>query len=113
MTFAPIAILPLPKPALGQACNGCGYCCTVQPCRLAEELLNCHVGPCIALEHEDGRTYCGLVRRPLVHLFKAQRPDITLTPEEANAPSPVGDEIATDVAKALGVGRGCDADDPF
>ena len=51
----------LKKPAAGEPCNGCGYCCTEQLCQLAVEFLGCSTGPCLALEERGGRTLCGLV----------------------------------------------------
>ena len=89
----------LPKPHKGDACNGCGMCCTVQPCALAVEFLGCSEGPCIALEHADGRTYCGLVRRP-VHYLLGQ-----------NAPPSATGPLQAHLAGMLGLGHGCDSDD--
>lgn len=101
----------LAKPNFGQACNGCGYCCEVQPCELAQKFLQCTVGPCVGLEMQDGRTFCGLVRNPLAYLFKAAHPS-------ANAPllgpAPAleqGYRLSVGFASALGLGKGCDADD--
>ena len=87
------------KPRMGDPCNGCGLCCTVQPCALAEDLLNCHEGPCVALEHEDGRTYCGLVRRP-VHYMLGK-----------HAPLSATGHLQVHIANMLGIGRGCCTDD--
>lgn len=69
-----LPITGLRKPPKGQMCSGCGYCCTAQPCALAVELLSCVEGPCVALEQDDGRTFCGLVRRPVHYLLKQQAP---------------------------------------
>lgn len=106
------AMLPrLPKPAFNQPCNGCGYCCTVEPCQLAQEFLRCDTGPCVALEAYEGRTICGLVRNPLAYLFWAVHPE-THSPALTEAPEhPEGHALSAELAQALGVGRGCDSED--
>ena len=83
------------KPRLGEPCNGCGMCCRMVPCELAREMLGAPIGkPCPALESEDGRYWCGLVRDPVRWLG---------IPEW-------GKEYTADmIATALGVGRGCDS----
>lgn len=101
----------LPKPRFGEPCNGCGYCCTVQPCQLAQEFLNCSEGPCVALEARDGRTVCGLVRNPLGYIFKAAHPDQDVPVLDEAPDLEAGRQLSTDLANALGVGRGCDTDD--
>lgn len=101
----------LPKPTLGDACNGCGYCCTTEPCSLAQEFLRCTRGPCVALEAADGKAVCGLVRNPLGYLYQAARPGEA---SFALAPAPAvhaGHQLAVEIAAALGIGKGCDADD--
>lgn len=87
------------KPARGARCNGCGMCCAVEPCRLAAELLNCTKGPCIALERDETRTYCGLVRRPAHYMFGQDVPE-----------SETG-RFSVMLASMLGIGTECDADD--
>lgn len=94
-----IPITNLPKPKRGEACNGCGLCCATEPCRLANEFLDCHTGKCVALEIENGRTYCGLVRRPAHYIFGED------VPEKDTA------FFSATVAGALGLGMGCDSDD--
>jgi hypothetical protein len=89
----------LTKPARTASCNGCGYCCTTEPCGLAAELLKCTTGPCVALEVESGRTFCGLVRRPVHYLLKRD-----VSPAVSGA-------LSVDVAAMLGLGLGCDAAD--
>lgn len=88
----------LRKPKFGVACNGCGYCCSTQPCALATNLIGALRGPCPALEQADGRTYCGLVRRPSHYLA-----------ERAALEAPA--EVSVLLASMLGLGLGCDADD--
>lgn len=100
-----------PKPRLGEACNGCGYCCTVEPCLLAKEFLHCITGPCYALESSAGRSRCGLVRNPLGYLFKAANPTAEVDLLAAPAELEEGYRLSVAFAAALGVGQGCDAED--
>lgn len=87
-----------PKPAFGQACNGCGYCCAAEPCGIALEYISPHLaGPCPALEFEDGRFHCGMVRRPGLYM--------SLPNDWADA------FLGPLFARMLGVGKGCCADD--
>lgn len=54
------------KPALDQACNGCGVCCAAEPCPVSLTLLWPHQAPCRALiwhEHKQ-RYFCGMVSDP-------------------------------------------------
>jgi len=55
-----------PKPALGEACNGCGVCCAAEPCPVSLTLLWPHQAPCRALMWSDaGQRYlCGMVSDP-------------------------------------------------
>lgn len=106
----PTGTLPA-KPLKGEACNGCGYCCSVSPCALAEEFLNCTAGPCVALEYSEGRSLCGLARNPLGYLFKAAHPAEEVAVLDAAPAIPAGQELSAQIAQALGIGKGCDADD--
>ncbi|WP_155633130.1 hypothetical protein [Burkholderia stagnalis] len=99
------------KPKFGESCNGCGYCCTVGPCMLAQEFLHCMTGPCVALEVQDGRTVCGLVRNPLGYLFQAAHPAESVSVLEAPPSIDLGHRLSVEFAAALGLGEGCDADD--
>lgn len=101
----------LPKPRFGAPCNGCGYCCTAQPCALAEEFLKCSAGPCVALERQGERTTCGLVRNPLGYLFKAAHPDVEVPVLDAPLVSDEGARLSGEIARVLGVGLGCDSSD--
>lgn len=91
--------LNLAKPPKGATCNGCGMCCTVEPCQLAQDALNCHEGPCKALEVEDGHTVCGLVKRPAWYMFGE------------DVPASETGWLSVMFANALGLGVGCDSDD--
>ena len=87
----------IPKPAFGAPCNGCGWCCWATACAIAiQHFAGARADePCPALEFEDGRSRCGLVRRPGHYL---------------GLPHAWADEhLGATVAELLGVGRGCDA----
>ncbi|WP_131815895.1 hypothetical protein [Pseudomonas fluorescens] len=99
------------KPKIGAACNGCGYCCTVEPCMLAQEFLHCENGPCDALEAVEGKAICGLVRNPLGYLYKAAHPEADVSVLDAAPNIQKGHELSVEFAAALGVGQGCDAAD--
>ena len=55
-----------PKPALGEACNGCGLCCLHEPCPVGILVSLKRRGACRALEWADGqrRYRCGMLDRP-------------------------------------------------
>ena len=59
------AAAPL-KPALGQACNGCGVCCAAEPCPLGVLVSRRRTGSCKALLwNPAGQRYvCGLLSEP-------------------------------------------------
>jgi hypothetical protein len=54
------------KPALGEACNGCGLCCLVETCSLGRLLFLQKKGPCPALLWISDCSYyrCGLLYNP-------------------------------------------------
>lgn len=52
------------KPAVGEACNGCGVCCALETCPLALLRFRQRRGPCPALEWNGERYRCGLLLRP-------------------------------------------------
>ena len=56
------------KPLKGQPCNGCGLCCLMVPCPVADHFLNVSTGSCPALEFEDGRYWCGILRNAHKHI---------------------------------------------
>jgi hypothetical protein len=82
----------IPKPRHGMACNGCGLCCTLEPCGIAKALLGDIPGPCPILVYQDGKYRCGYV----------------LMEAEARAIKPDFEPLITN---ALGIGKGCDAED--
>lgn len=55
-------ITVLEKSAFGEPCNGCGLCCKMERCAIADMLIGEGPGPCPALEFEEGRYWCGIVR---------------------------------------------------
>lgn len=75
------------KPRFGAPCNGCGYCCAAEQCHLSLEIFGAVGAPCPAMQFEGGRFYCGVLR---------DSPPM----------------IQPTIAFLLGIGRGCDADDP-
>jgi hypothetical protein len=85
------------KPREGEPCNGCGFCCAAETCKVARSLLNAYEAPCPAMEFDAGRFWCGLVRDPAKYL---------------GAPAWGNDLLRPTVERVLGVGRGCDATDP-
>lgn len=78
---------------------------------LANEYLDSQEGPCVALESSEGKSSCGLVRNPLGYLYLKTHPgtdQIVLFDQKLIE---LGTELSGQIAKALGVGRGCDSID--
>ena len=50
-----------PKPAVGQACNGCGVCCLAEPCPLGRVISRKRHGACDALRWDGAQNLyrCG------------------------------------------------------
>ena len=84
------------KPKLRAPCNGCGLCCISSLCEIAEALLPGAQAPCPALEAENGRFWCGLVRHPSKHLGIRWNGDSILSPL---------------IAKGIALGQGCGMED--
>jgi hypothetical protein len=59
-----------PKPAEDAACNGCGLCCSAQPCPLGMWLSRRLRGACAALlwDATQNRYLCGALQAPERHL---------------------------------------------
>lgn len=96
-----IYIAPFPaiaKPQKDGPCNGCGWCCHEEICKAGAYFLELDdedgmmppfiKGPCPLMDFVGGKVRCGLVLA-----------------EERSGMEP---KIKT----ALGIGKGCDADDP-
>ncbi len=90
------AVNRLEKPSWSEACNGCGMCCTIEPCGLARVLIGAKRGPCPAMEWDDRRFRCGLVTRPSAYLGTPRSKDLA---------------YGAFHARMLGIGKGCDSDD--
>lgn len=109
----PVFLSSLPKPVLLSKCNGCGYCCSVQPCAIAQEFLGAQGhGVCPALERDSNGpgVVCGMIVRPL-HYLLAKNADFKVEQHDAEAMDRHGQALSSQVAQALGAGKGCDADD--
>ena len=70
------------KPIRGQPCNGCGLCCAVELCKIAE-MAGETATPCRFMNFHDGRFWCGFVET-----------------ERAAGMEPL-------IADGLGIGTGC------
>lgn len=89
------------KPSKGAACNGCGMCCAAEACGVAVQFMGItpETAPCPAMEHDDGKFVCGLMRRPSHYIARCH---------------PWADAMVGKlIADALGAGKGCDSDGPL
>lgn len=85
-------------PGYEKPCNGCGHCCKEEACDLSVKYLKSTVAPCVALEHQDGRYWCGLVRNPAKYLgLQEWANEVALR------------ELSPYFSYALRLGAGCDA----
>lgn len=81
----------LEKPSYGLPCNGCGWCCKTEVCAIGKEAFgHKQSAPCPALINDGKRYYCGFV-------IAEETSPLRTTPI---------------IATALGIGKGCCADDP-
>lgn len=69
MTDSPYPADGPTKPEYLSPCNGCGLCCVASACAIALDFVpGARIGmPCPALEWQDGRSWCGMVRNPAKH----------------------------------------------
>ena len=51
------------KPAFGEPCNNCGWCCLTEVCPVGQTLVGTEV-PCKLLRSEGKRHFCSLVTSP-------------------------------------------------
>lgn len=49
------------KPAFGDDCNHCGYCCLAGPCVVGSEITGKKYGPCELLGTREEKYFCSLV----------------------------------------------------
>lgn len=105
-----LTVLPLSKPLYSKPCNGCGVCCIAEQCSVSVELF-AEKDRCPALEWEQGRYWCGLMRTP--GKYGANLPNFDFLAEETGLRGGVSlEEINAGYYRTLiGQGRGCDADD--
>lgn len=75
------------KPAMGQPCNGCGYCCAAEVCAIGIQAFGEVEAPCPAMQFRDGRFWCAVI-------------------ETAAAADPV---FGAHMRWVMAIGRGCDA----
>ena len=94
ITHLPPVILQ--RPRYGEACNGCGLCCSLEPCGIAKARHGDIPGPCPELVYDAGRYRCRLV------LMETLATEMGLIPGEFQAL----------VTEALGIGKGCDSEYP-
>lgn len=88
----------LRKPAFGSPCNGCGVCCLARPCPVANSFIGAHEGACPALEYEQGRYWCGMLRN--AHRYMP-----------GMAEKPFVSPVIADMLMAIGAWRGvCDSE---
>lgn len=89
------------KPAVGQACNGCGVCCAAEPCPVARVFLWQWRGSCRALVWlPSERQYrCGLLLAPSAHI-----PYIRLFPQFLQR------QFRYLVTRWIAAGTACDSD---
>lgn len=57
---------PLPtapeKPAFGEPCNGCGFCCASEVCEVGRAMFGSdQPAPCPAMTFKSGRFLCGAI----------------------------------------------------
>jgi hypothetical protein len=91
-----------PKPPPGAACNGCGVCCTAEPCPAGILLTLRLRGRCRMLRYDDPaqRCRCGLMPQAQAPRRMARAAALRAWPHRV---------ARTLVARWIGVGRGCDS----
>ena len=87
------------KPKHGTPCNGCGWCCMITRCELAQHVFSLgEFGPCPALTQTSATTYgCGLVLDPRKYV-----PAVRAVSKGVTA-------LRRAAAVLIGAGNGCDA----
>ncbi len=84
------------KPREGQACNGCGVCCTAEPCPVGMLVSGRRRGACRALVWSDSqaRYLCGLISQP----------------QQITRPRWLALALSRLAARFVAAGIGCDSD---
>lgn len=92
------------KPAVGQACNGCGLCCLYQPCPVGMVISRSRHGPCQALAwvEQESLYRCGLLQ-------KFEPSSVSDTGKVVLRP-PLQRLLHRVVRRWIAAGHGCDAD---
>lgn len=93
--------ITLNKPNIGEPCNGCGLCCSLQVCKngafalkLVKNLGDTAPGPCPALvDNKNGTFSCGIVINPKKYIKNSKYPEAVLK---------------KNFATLIGSGYGCD-----
>ena len=91
--FTPLTLSRPPnapeKPAFGLPCNGCGFCCAREVCKLGEDVFGDDVqAPCPGLRFDGAKFRCNVVE----------------------VSDRIGGEGASLLRSVLGIGVGCDAE---
>jgi hypothetical protein len=94
------------KPPEGAPCNGCGVCCTVQPCPLGMVLSGRRTGACAALRWDDAAALyrCGALTEPRAVVTQ------TLGQRGVWLARPIAAVLQRLAHRWIAAGRGCDSD---
>jgi len=74
------------KPSFGSPCNGCGYCCSQEICKMGKEIYKTNIPPCSGLKRRGNRFSC--------YLYEI-----------------ISEEMRPFLRFRMGIGMGCDSDD--
>lgn len=99
------------KPEKGSPCNGCGYCCTVEPCFVAKEFLAHRAGPCPAIELNADGYRCGVARNPVGYFTQAVVREYDSRPWQKAPETQTNQLLAAQISAVIGIGLGCEYDD--
>lgn len=104
------------KPALSDPCNGCGLCCVATPCAVALDFVpEAKAGhPCPALEWQDGRSWCGMVRNPAKHSPELATRIVSVLGAgyDVAAAAAMNRRLGDMIREDLGGASGCDSGNP-
>lgn len=93
------------KPAAGQPCNGCGWCCLAEPCPLGVLLSGRRRGACNALQWSaaQGLYRCAAVQAPRQALQEARWPVLR------GLARPLAGLLGALAGRWIAAGQGCDS----